>query len=281
MSAFDELAAEEDKLLEKVLIGLAECEQDMDEAEKDSEIYRINKTQSIYAKRRCLLVQIPKFWYIVLAQNEDFSEYISTDDLKYLEYIKDIYVEWMIDAEGKKSKNPRDFSITFEFESIDEKEIKNQKIVKKFQTVNDSENGEEKLISSPTKIEWPYDYDSINPNKIEDKTSKEGKKNYRAGMRSFFAWFKWTGLKPGKEFRNGEELARLITDDLFPYSVKYYTEAMPGIGDDDDDDSSSEELDLSDDEEIEDQENDIEKNNKKRVLEDKDQIDKALKKKMK
>ena len=64
-------------------------------------------------------------------------------------------------------------------------------------------------------------------------------------MKSFFAFFAWTGKKPGKEFRNGEELARLIVDDVYPYAVKDYTEALRG-DDDDEFTSEGEELDISD-----------------------------------
>lgn len=46
---------EEIKVLEANLIGLAECEKEMDKAEKEAEIFRIEKTQGIYSKRREIL----------------------------------------------------------------------------------------------------------------------------------------------------------------------------------------------------------------------------------
>ena len=119
-------------------------------------------------------------------------------------------------------------------------------------------DGEEKLESSPVNIEWPKDLADINPQKIKEATKDSGmdveaKKKYREGMKSFFAFFSWTGLKPGKEFRNGEELARLVVESVFPYAVKYYTEALPADEEEDSDVGSAEgePLDISDNEDDE------------------------------
>lgn len=226
----------------------------MDTLERECDIYRIKKTRSIYDQRRQWTQQIPKFWYIVLAQNDDFVEYLGTDDLKYLEALQDIYVEWLVKPDGSKSDSPRDFLIHFKFDSFDDS-TELQQVVKYFENVE--KNGEETLESRSASITWPKEYDEINPAKIGDKTSKEGKHLYRTGMKSFFAWFKWTGIKPGKEFRQGEELLRLISDDIFPYAVKYYTEAMTSIADDDEEESS-EELDLSDDDDEEEEVEEVE-----------------------
>lgn len=250
------MSEEEDiKNLEASLIGLAECEKEMDKAEREAEIFRINKTQKIYQKRSEILSKIPTFWYIVLAENDDFAEYISSDDLKYLEDISNIYVEYDI-----ANNNPRDFKIIISF---DGELTPKQTITKSFKTLV-NEQGEEYLTSESVDIEWPQQLQSINPKTIKSNSKKqngsmsaEDKKNYRIGMKSFFSFFTWTGEKPGKEFRNGEDLARLIVDNLFPYAVKYYTEALPAgsedLDDDEDDEddedsSEGEELDLSADE---------------------------------
>lgn len=237
----DEKAAKE---LELALTSLADCEQEMDAAEKDAEIYRIKKTQGIYTKRSKVIQKIPNFWYIVLAENEDFAEYIRIEDLKYLEALSNIHVEYDID--GNK---PRNFTLTISFQTDDEESIKNQIIKKYFEVIN--ENDEEKLISEAVDIEWPSSLASINPGKIKAESgsnlSLEEKKLYRQGMKSFFAFFSWTGKKQGKEFRNGEELTRLIVDDVYPYAVKYYTEALRG-DDDDEFTSEGEELDISESE---------------------------------
>ena len=84
--------------LERALTSLAECEQEMDVAERDAEIYRIKNTQKIYTKRSEIIKKIPNFWYIVLAENEDFAEYIRIEDLKYLEALSNIHVEYDING---------------------------------------------------------------------------------------------------------------------------------------------------------------------------------------
>lgn len=239
------------KDLEKHLNALAECEIEFDKAENDAAIYRLKKTLGIYAKRREILKAIPQFWYIVLAENEDFSDYIRTEDLKFLEFISDIYVHHKV-VDTYSAEDAKYFSITMGFRDTENKPplIKEQVIKKDFRTV--VVDGEEKLESEPVAIEWPHELKDINPAEI--KKSKDGalsaaeKKKYRMGMKSFFAWFAWTGRKPGKEFRNGEELARLIADDLYPYAVKYYSEALPGNGESGEDSSEGEELDLSESE---------------------------------
>lgn len=217
----------------------------MERAEKEAEVYRIEKTAPVFMERRKLTRNIPKFWYIVLAQHEEFTDSISTDDLKFLEFIKDIHVVHMVDPLEGQCKDPRKFSISFEWESP-ANEVPNQTVTKYFRTVFDDKT-EEKIISQDCPIEWPSELDAINPGKISDLSTKASKQNYRTGMKSFFAWFRWTGEKPGKEFREGESIARMLAEDIFPHAVKYFAEAMPGVGEDSEG-SSSEELDLSEDE---------------------------------
>ena len=57
--------------------------------------------------------------------------------------------------------------------------------------------------------------------------------------------------KPGKEFRNGEDLATLLSEDLYLNALKYYIIALSPDEDDDandeEDTTEGEELDLSDD----------------------------------
>ncbi|CAK7897130.1 vacuolar protein sorting-associated protein 75 [[Candida] anglica] len=248
------MSEEEIKSLETSLVALAGCELLMDQAEKEAEIFRIKKTQGIYEKRREILNKIPTFWYIVLAENDDFAEYIQSDDLKYLECITDIYVSYA--AANDESANPRDFSITIAFDGGEDKLIATQTVTKSFQTV--VVDGEEKLTSQEVSIQWPSQLEPTNPSAIKKRCKESGKemtaddkKKYRLGMKSFFAYLSWTGEKPGKEFRHGEDLTRLIVDNLFPYAVKYYSEALPGDEDDDEDEEDSSEgeaLDLSDDE---------------------------------
>ena len=219
--------------------------------EKEIELYRLEKMKPIYANRDKFIEKIPSFWKIVLSQHSNFANYIRASDFKYVDCIDKVVVEW--DQEGN-------YSITIKFDGIQD-DFPSQTVTKSFKLVkieNDLKGEEEeeeldeieKLISEPVDIIWPKSYDNINPSKIKDKKSAEGKKNYRAGMKTIFGWFKWTGLKPGKEFPDGDSLAELFAEDLYPYCVKYYTEAQRDLEDEMSDegesgDSAEEPLDIS------------------------------------
>lgn len=242
--------ADEAEMLSNSLAKLAQNEQQMGEADKDAEIYRIKKTQAIYHKRSDITKEIPQFWYIVLAQNDDFADYVRAEDLKYLDFVNDIYVHFDI-ADSDVVANYRDFSITISFKD-DSGVVPTQAVTKKFQV--SEKDGEEVLYSEVAAVEWPEELADISPsnvrkNKKSDSYSADEKKRYRDGMKSFFAWFEWTGHKPAKEFRSGEDLARLILDDLFPNAVRYYAEAIKNDNGSEVDSSEGEELDISDDDE--------------------------------
>ncbi|GEQ67554.1 hypothetical protein JCM33374_g1219 [Metschnikowia sp. JCM 33374] len=239
--------------LSEYLEKLSDCEVQMAEAEKQCEIYHAKKTQSIFGNRRDITKNIPQFWYIVLAQCEDFAEWVRPEDLKYMEQISDIYVHRDI-VDSDDVKHYRDFSITFEFKGNDgEASIPSQTVTKKFNF--SKEDGVEKMTSEAVSIEWPQELHDICPALIrknkQGEYSADERKKYRQGMRSFFAWFEWTGRKPGKEFRGGEDLTQLLTDEIFPSAVNLYVEAMNSEQDSDADSSEGEELDVSEDEDDE------------------------------
>ncbi|CCD25715.1 Vps75p NDAI_0F03970 [Naumovozyma dairenensis CBS 421] len=277
----------EDVKKRDAFLGLAECEVEIEELEKDVELYRLKKMVPFYKQRDSYINDIPGFWRVVLSQHSDFANYIRASDFKYIDQIEKIQLEWLI-LKDENESNVRDFSVTFYFNGIED-DFEEQIVTKTFKivksdTINDNkstkksnvnedisedENEEEIediLTSEPVDIKWPASYDSINPSVIVDKRSPEGKKKYRQGMKSFFGWFKWTGKKPGKEFPHGDDLAVLISEDLYPYCVKYYTEAQRDLEDennDSDEDSSEEPLDLpgneeddDDAEQVEEEEND-------------------------
>ncbi|RLV89179.1 Vacuolar protein sorting-associated protein 75 [Spathaspora sp. JA1] len=237
-----ELSNEE---LSQKLTQLSKWEDNMSQTEKQLEIERLKTVSPLYEQRRDILKEIPQFWYIVIAENDDFVEYISLEDMKYLEYIDDIYVYYDTTNEDKK------FSITFSF--AENELIPKQTVTKQFKTT--LVDGEERITSEPVDILWPHELEEINPQSIKQKNkgkqlSSQEKKNYRLGMRSFFSWFQWTGEKPGKEFRNGEDLTNFIVDDLYINALKYYIIALSNEPEDDydeqeEDSSEGEELDLS------------------------------------
>lgn len=199
--------------------------------------------KSVYNERDTLSEKIPSFWKIVLSQHLDFANYIRASDFKYIDAIEKVTVDY--DSDIEKIGN---FNITFHFNEVKD-DMPKQIVTKGFQLVkiipdhqknddNDNDNEdedeiepEETLISEVVDIIWPKQYDSINPSLIKGKKSAEEKKNYRQGMKSFFGWFKWTGLKPGKEFPHGDSFATLFSEDLYPFCVKYYTEAQRDLED--------------------------------------------------
>lgn len=256
--------------LQRSLDKLAECEREMSVADRDVEIFRLKRTHKVFEVRKEILKNISNFWYIVLAENDDFAEYVSVEDLKYLEAIENMYVEYKISSIEEPSeedlKHFKDFSVTISFTGgSGDGSVPKQSVTKHFQTI--IEDGEEKIISKSVDVQWPQELESINPQaiKLQNKgkvLTKEHRANYRLGMKSFFSWFSWTGEKPGKEFRNGEDLTRLIIDDLYLNALKYYVLALPNNDEseesDEEDSSEGEELDL-DDEDM---------NDRKRGLED-------------
>lgn len=236
----------ESEKLSDSLAQLASVEQKIGEAERKVEIFRIKNTQSIYAERRAITTTIPQFWYIVLAQNDDFADYVRAEDLKFLDFLDDIYVHFDI-ADSDSAKHYRDFSITVSFKD-ETGVVPTQSVTKKFYV--SEENGEEKITSEAVDVQWPAELSEICPASIRrtknGEYTSDQKKKYRQGMKSFFAWFEWTGRKPTKEFRSGEDLTRLLLDDLFPNAVKYYAEALQNDQQSDEDSLEGEELDVSD-----------------------------------
>lgn len=183
---------------------LADCEIEVEKAENDIELYRLRKLEPIFAKRDEILRRVPNFWKIVLSQHDDFANYVRASDFKFIDAIGSLIVHW---------NTPRDYHIIIHFNAI-ENELKEQTVKKHFIYQN------EKLTSNPVDI---------------DSQVAQG-----MGVKSFFDWFKWTGTECTKEFPNGADFAVLISEDIYPYCVKYYTEAQRDVEDEDGNSSSSE-----------------------------------------
>lgn len=255
-----------DKVVEQSFAELQNIEKEIQKADSKVEQYKNELFTPIYSKRRDLLQKIPNFWYVVLAQHEDFQEYVTIEDMKYMDLIDDLYVEFWDETKDEDIFTAKGFTITMKFKNSDnaDNKIVEQTVTKKFSWKIDPETGSRKLESEPVSFTWPEALKKINPQAIKELAKEEKrtltsdeKKRYRQGMRSFFSFWQWTGTKPGKEYRNGEELATFIAEDIFPAALDYYVLAAPGLDGeegDDDDDVSGEELDLSDDDEEDDEE---------------------------
>ncbi len=189
--------------------------------------YHIKQTQPIFESRREVLRNIPDFWSIVLNEIEAFEEFIlAPTDGEILESLTEIFV----DRDTSDDANSDDFSIRFEFKGSEY--LSDQVLIKKFQKNKDPEIASE-LISEPVEIKW-----------VSKKNGKKGKNPAKG--KSFFKWFAYTGKNFG-EFHNASDLALLISEDIFPNAVKYYSEQVSRLEEEDDDDEDGE-IELSDEE---------------------------------
>ncbi|ODV58504.1 Vps75p ASCRUDRAFT_119309 [Ascoidea rubescens DSM 1968] len=197
------------------LKGLYECEDLMEKCEKETEIFRLKNLTTFFQKRLRYISDIEKFWYTVLTQNEDFEEYIRPEDSKYLEYLKRLHINW--DVLNNPQSDIGDFSIEFEFVSNDNN-FKSQIIKKIFKVEKTSKihNNNSKLETSIltsvlAKFDWPKDYNDLPP---------------QIKKLSFFSFFDWTGKNEENEFKSGDDLARLFSEDIYLNAIKYYVDAQ-------------------------------------------------------
>lgn len=157
-----------------------------------------------YGERDEIIARIPNFWKIVLSQHDDFANYVRAADFKYIDAIQLLQVKW---------QSPRDFDIKIGFQQVDQ-ELPAQTVEKHFY----------------------HDGDNIKSQPVELKHNLPPRKRHNR----FFDWFQWQGFGDKSEFSNGGHLARLIADEIYPLSVKFYTEAQRDVADEDSDEESSE-----------------------------------------
>lgn len=183
---------------------LADCEQKIEDKEKELEWYRLKTLMPHYEERDEIVAKIPNFWKIVLSQHDDFANYVRAADFKYIDAIQFLVVKW---------QSPRDFDITIGFQAVDQE-----------------------LPAQTVKKHFYHDGDDMKSQPVELKHNLPPRKR----RNRFFDWFQWQGLDDKSEFPNGDDLARLITDEIYPLCVKFYTEAQRDVADEDSDDESSE-----------------------------------------
>lgn len=234
-------------VLQKALDQLAEWEKKITSIEQEIEIYKNEKTSDTYKERNEILQNIEKFWYIVLAQNEEFAEYIEVDDMIYIEDIKSINLTHEFKKKNGGPYYTKFTTLSIHFQENQNKKLDDQILVKHFESI--IKNGEERLISNPVNVKWPKTIDHLNPLKILKNSNyssitQEEKSNLRQGQKSFFSWFHWTGKKKN-EFPDGEGLSRLIIDEIYPNATRYYALALNDSSND-----SSSDLDSSEGESI-------------------------------
>lgn len=183
---------------------LAACEERIEEKEKELEWYRLQMLMPFYRRRDESILKIPNFWKIVLSQHDDFANYVRASDFKYVDAIQLLIVKW---------QSVEEFDIIIGFQSVGQ-ELRSQTITKHF--FHDGDH----LKSQPVEIKY-----NLPPRKKHNR---------------FFDWFGWKGSDDKGEFPNGDGLAQLITDEIYPLCVKFYTEAQRDVADEDSSEESSE-----------------------------------------
>lgn len=157
-----------------------------------------------YEERDGIISKIPNFWKIVLSQHDDFANYVRAADFRYIDAIQFLTVKW---------QSARDFDITIGFEAVDN-ELPAQTVKKHFHHEGDD------MKSEPVELKH-----NLPPRKRRNR---------------FFDWFQWQGENDKSEFPNGDDLARLIVDEIYPLCVKFYTEAQRDIADEESEDEIDE-----------------------------------------
>ncbi|AAS54012.1 AFR641Wp [Eremothecium gossypii ATCC 10895] len=190
----------------RALEALAECEREREREERALEVERQRRLGPVYARRSKAIEGIAGFWGIVLTQHGEFANYVRAADWRYVEAIRRVEVEWA-------GAGAWDFAITVEFGEV-EGRLRAQSVRKQFTVGEDGE-----VRSAAVEMEWPKRYDG-----------------------TFFAWFRWTGERPGEEFANGDELARLFSEELFPYCVRYYAEAQRDVEEEEEEEEEEEDM---------------------------------------
>ncbi|CDH12289.1 related to Vacuolar protein sorting-associated protein 75 [Zygosaccharomyces bailii ISA1307] len=183
---------------------LADCEQKLEKTEKELEWHRLKTLMPQYAQRDAIIAKIPNFWKIVLSQHDDFANYIRAADFKYVDAIESVVVQW---------QSLEDFDIIIKFHSVG-KELPEQSVKKHFHYED------EKLTSKRAEL-----VNSLPPKKRRNQ---------------FFDWFKWEGLGDKGEFPNGDGLALLFAEEIYPLCVKFYTQAQSDVADEESSEESSE-----------------------------------------
>jgi template-activating factor I len=156
----------------------------------------------IYEERREQTKNVPGFWRTVLGSSELLAEYINYEDSDLLDHLIDLYIEWDED-------DVKNFTIQFEFE--ENEFLDTLKLSKRFEIEKtDEEEAHERYVSTPVELKWK---------KNKDLTKfKEGRDT------SFFNWFNFVGKGPG-DFKGGETVALIVSDEIYPHALKLYVDA--------------------------------------------------------
>ncbi|CCG82506.1 Nucleosome assembly protein [Taphrina deformans PYCC 5710] len=207
----------------KVFASLQNLESRFHDAEQELLRKQVELYKPLYSERDPLLDQIPKFWVTVIEEKEELEELFNLEDSKLIDHLKSLQV-------SREDADPRNFTISMAFEENDFLDSSHLVLSKSF-THND--DGDQEYTSKPVEIKWKKDI----------TTQPDG------GRPSFFSFFAWTG---GEEdvFLQGEEVALILADEVYPDALKTWTDAQ-NVDSEDDSDMGSVDIESGDEDDAE------------------------------
>ena len=184
-----------------VLSQLNKIEEDFSAAEDELLKHQTKLFTPLYEKRDPLIRQVPKFWATVFEESDDLSELIGVEDQALLSHLVEVKV--------RRGENPKDFTITMEF-AKDNGFVENDHLVLEKSFKSSTEHEGHELSSTPVDIKW-----------IEGRDLTKDS----SGRPSFFTFFAWTGNEKDV-FGEGEEVALVIAESMYPDALKIWTDAQ-------------------------------------------------------
>lgn len=214
---FRAMTESSDNVDPQVYKDLQSVEESFDNAEREVLLYQIKLYSPIYEKRDPLLLKIPGFWLSVLEEVETIAEEINFEDTKLLDHLISLKVT------RPNLTEPQDFEIEFTFSENEFLDPSSLTLKKYFTRAEGQETTRDEYTSSPVEIKWTKDLTATT-----------------SGSRpSFFTFFAWTGLKGDNDlFTYGEEIALLLSDEVYPDALKIWTDAQ-NIDEEEADDETS------------------------------------------
>lgn len=181
--------------------------------------YSLGLLKPYYEHRREVVKDIPRFWAVVVGENEPLQPYITFEDSLAFDALKDVYIQW-------DPVDSRNFEIAFDFG--DNPHFSAQVLSKRLVWNELSEEDGFYTSAQATNINWN---DSsalpVQHTKGEDK--------------SFFLWFAYTSTDDLEGRGENTAIAQLLVDEIYPSALEFYEVTQ-------DDQDVAEEYDISDDE---------------------------------
>lgn len=221
---------------------------------------QVSLFEPLYTRRDALLAGIPHFWPTVLEQCEELEPVIEVDDADVLQHLTHLSVT-------RSQLDPREFSLRLEFAQNEylsgdglvlEKQFRRPTATAATATTAAAEgatgpgdggkgkrpNG--KSAATEVDIDADADADADVRESGRELVSDAVPIHWAAGRdltgegkRSFFDFFSWTGAPGASDrFEDGEEVAMVLAETVYPDALRLWTDAMQADDDDEDDEES-------------------------------------------